>query len=168
VIAFRDVLRAADRAAIERITQSSGFFSPAELLVALEVFDDALRDAASGYRFHLAEVDGAVVGYACWGKDTLTESSFELYWIAIDDGWRGHGIGRRLGRRAEAAVLDEAPAGAQLFAETAGREQYLPTRRFYEREGYRQVAVLPDYYAPGDDMVVYCKRLSPGLPQRLP
>jgi hypothetical protein len=35
------------------------------------------------------------------------------------------------------------------------------TRRFYLKHGYEQVCVQPDYYADGDDMVVFRKRFVP-------
>ena len=49
--------------------------------------------------------------------------------------------------------------GRALFVETSGTERYLPTRRFYEKIGYDQQGVLREFYAPGDDMVVYRKGL---------
>jgi hypothetical protein len=51
--------------------------------------------------------------------------------------------------------------GRVLFIETSGLPHYDPTRRFYLKLGYEQGAVLRDYYADGDDMVVFRKRLSP-------
>ncbi|MBL8851541.1 MAG: hypothetical protein JNG89_17790, partial [Planctomycetaceae bacterium] len=47
--------------------------------------------------------------------------------------------------------------GRRVYAETSGREQYAPTRAFYERCGYQREATLKDFYAPGDDKVVYGK-----------
>jgi hypothetical protein len=47
----------------------------------------------------------------------------------------------------------------QMFVDTSGREQYAPTRAFYERMGYTKAAVLRDFFAPGDDKVIYVKRL---------
>jgi hypothetical protein len=44
--------------------------------------------------------------------------------------------------------------------ETSGRADYDGTRRFYERHGYRATARIPDFYAPGDDQVVYVKPLQ--------
>ena len=48
-----------------------------------------------------------------------------------------------------------------IVVETAGREDYAPTRAFYEARGYRRAAVIPDFYAPGDDQVVYVKFFTP-------
>ena len=47
-----------------------------------------------------------------------------------------------------------------IVVETAGRAAYAPTRAFYEARGYRAVSRIPDFYAPGDDQVVYVKALG--------
>ena len=156
-ITLRCHIAAADRAAIKSITQSSGFFTEPEVEIALSVFDEALASPDSSYRYIIAESDGRTVGYACYGKDEQSESSYELYWIAVDDSCRGDGIGKILLDAVENAI--RARGTAQLFIETAGRDQYLPTRKFYEHQGYRQVAWLDDYFAPGDARVIFAKRL---------
>ena len=150
-----------DRAAIERITRSSSFFSNVEVRVALEVFDEALANAGSGYEYLVAEGRDDILGYACWGGPIeMTESSFDLFWIAVDRPACGRGVGKRLLAAAEAGA---AAAGcSQLFVETSGRAQYAPTHAFYESVGYQRVAELSDFYAPGDDKVFYVKRLDGG------
>lgn len=156
-IALRCSINAADRASIESITRSSGYFTDTEVKVALGVFDEALASPGGSYHYILAEDDGETVGYACFGKDEQSESSYELYWIAVADSCRGAGVGKLLLAAVERAI--RAGGTAQLFIETAGREQYLPTRQFYEHQGYRQVAWLDDYFAPGDARVIFAKRL---------
>ena len=47
-----------------------------------------------------------------------------------------------------------------IIVETAGRADYRPTRAFYEARGYHRAAVIPDFYAPGDDQLVYVKALA--------
>jgi hypothetical protein len=47
-----------------------------------------------------------------------------------------------------------------IVVETAGRPDYRPTRAFYEARGYRAVATIPDFYAPGDDQIAYVKYLT--------
>ena len=156
-VTLRHTINAADRDAIAAITRSSGFFTEMEVALALEVFDEALAKPSGSYRYILAEAEGETLGYACYGKDEQTVSSYELYWIAVDDRWRGTGIGHRLLEAVENAIRALGPA--QLFIETAGREQYLPTRKFYEHKGYKEVAWLDDYFAPGDARVIFAKWL---------
>ena len=50
-----------------------------------------------------------------------------------------------------------AQGAVRIFVDTSGREQYRPTRGFYERAGYDVHEVVRDFYAPGDDKVVYHK-----------
>lgn len=146
-----------DRAAIEAITRSSGFFSNVEVEVALDVFDEAVSSNKSCYQYVVARDHSTIVGYACWGKDAQTESSFELYWIAVAAEVRSSGIGTLLLNQVEAAIRNA--GGGKLFVETAGRSQYHPTRLFYKKKGYEIVASIDDYFAPGDARVIFGKQL---------
>ena len=46
-----------------------------------------------------------------------------------------------------------------MFIETSSLPHYELTRRFYEKHDYDVTGVLRDYYADGDDMVVFRKKL---------
>lgn len=152
---------ARDRGPVASVLVSTGFFSDAEVAVALEVFDAALQGKDSGYEHLVAESAGRVIGYVCWGGPIeMTLSSFDLYWIAVDAAARGRGVGHRLLAAAES--LAAASGCAQLFAETSGRVDYAPTHSFYESCGYLRAAELADFYAPGDAKVFYVKRLTGG------
>lgn len=131
--------------------RATGVFSDAEVDVALELVD---APASEGYRFVVAELDGSVAGYACFGATPMTEGTHDLYWIAVDPALHGRGIGTELMRAVEAALAAE---GARLLlVETASKPSYAPTRRFYENHpGCREVARVPDFYAVGDDKVIY-------------
>ena len=50
--------------------------------------------------------------------------------------------------------------GRMLVVETSGKSAYHATRQFYLRMGYHEEARLIDFLAPGDDKVVYIKRLA--------
>ena len=46
--------------------------------------------------------------------------------------------------------------GAHLVrVETAGLDAYAATRAFYDRIGYEVVARIRDFYARGNDLVIY-------------
>ena len=50
--------------------------------------------------------------------------------------------------------------GARLVrVETSRLDGYGAARAFYERLDYPVAAVIPDFYKPGDDLLVICKRL---------
>jgi hypothetical protein len=55
-----------------------------------------------------------------------------------------------------------AQADARLvIIETSSQPLYEPTRAFYLRKGYAEVARVPDFYADGDDRVIFAKRIHP-------
>ena len=126
--------------------------------MAVELVRERLdKGEKSGYYFIFGETDGTMAGYACYGPIAGTQCSFDLYWIAVDNGMRGGGIGSLLLKKAEAAILGM--GGGRVYVETSSRDQYEPTRAFYLRNGYRLEADLKDFYAPGDSKIIFVKEL---------
>ena len=151
-------LTTADRSRIEEITRAVGVFRQDEVPVALEVFDGAVAGSPD-YRALGAEVDGRLAGWICWGPTPCTLGTYDLYWMAVDPALHGAGVGTALVNEMEQRLVG---AGRLVVVETAGRPDYAPTRAFYQARGYRAAAVIPDFYAPGDDQVVYVKSLTTG------
>jgi GNAT superfamily N-acetyltransferase len=158
---WRDQVLDADRQAVRRLVAATGFFSPAEQDIAVELVDDALTQGdAAGYAFVLADGEeprGGLRGYVCFGPIPSRPGDYDLYWIAVAPSGQRRGLGRQLIAEAERRALS---AGAiRLFIDTSGRDQYRPTRSFYERMGYVVHEVVKDFYAVGDDKVIYRKQL---------
>ena len=149
-------LTAADRRRIEEITRAVLVFRDDEVPVALEVFDGA-AGGSPDYIALGATVDERLVGWICWGPTPCTLGTYDLYWMAVDPTMHGSGIGATLLREMEGRLAGSARL---IVVETAGRPDYRPTRAFYEARGYRRAAVIPDFYAPGDDQVIYVKALG--------
>lgn len=150
---LRDLDRARDRAPIERLLVATNAFTDAEVAIALELVDEP-REV--GYRFVVAEAGGAVAGYACFGATPCTVGTYDLYWIAVDPARQNLGLGRKLLDAVERAVRAE--DGRLLVIETASKPEYAATRAFYERCGLELAARIVDFYARGDDKLVYCRR----------
>jgi ribosomal protein S18 acetylase RimI-like enzyme len=146
-----------DAEAVGEIVVATGFFTPAECEVARSLVRERLGDPKSSYRFVFATLDGRLAGYTCYGRIPATEQSFDLYWIAVHPRTQGRGLGAELLLETEREVA--AQGGGQVWAETSGTERYAPTRAFYARAGYRRIAELPDFYAPGDDKVFFAKSI---------
>ena len=144
---------------VREIVESTGFFHPAEIDVAAELVEERLRRGdASGYHFAFVENNGAVLAYACYGPIACTTSSFDVYWIAVHRDQQKHGIGRWLMTLTENLIRSQ--GGHRIYVETSGRPDYLPTRNFYDRCGYTNVAELPEFYGEGDSKVIYLKVLK--------
>jgi D-alanine-D-alanine ligase len=152
-------LTRADRDRTEEITRAARLFREGEILVALEVFDEACRSGSDqgSYRMRGADLDGRLVGWICWGPTPCTLGTFDLYWMAVDPEVQGNGIGTALVDEMERALAGSARL---IVVETAGRPDYAGTRGFYRARGYSPVATIPDFYAPGDDQVVLVKSVS--------
>ncbi len=160
---FREVVCEADRDRVREIVSSTGFFHAAEIDIAVELVAERLsRGTASGYDFVFVEEEGRVSGYSCFGPIPGTQASFDLYWIAVHRDRQGAGRGRILLARTEERI--RRAGGRRLYAETSGRPQYRPTRRFYRHAGFRREARLRDFYGPGDDKLIFVKELSPPSP----
>jgi ribosomal protein S18 acetylase RimI-like enzyme len=146
-------LNAADRARIEEITRAVGRFRDDEIPVALEVFDAAVQGGLD-YTMLGAELGSQLVGWICWGPTPCTLGTYDLYWMAVEPGLQGSGIGTALLEEMERRL---AGLARLIVVETAGRQDYAATRAFYQARGYRPAATIPDFYAPGDDQVVFVK-----------
>jgi D-alanine-D-alanine ligase len=158
-IGLRDHVTADDPRHVRRIVESTGFFRPDEVEIAVELVDERLaKGAASGYEFVFADRAGRPVAYACYGPIACTIGSYDLFWIAVDRDQQGGGLGRALLTAAESRI--RAAGGRHVYIETSNHPQYAPTRGFYERCGYRLAALLPEFYAPGDDKAIYVKDLT--------
>lgn len=156
--AFRYNVLPSDRVTVREIIESTGFFRPDEVDVAVELVDERLaKGEASGYFFIFAEEEGRVLGYACYGPIACTVGSYDLFWIAVHQDVQGKGLGRALLTESERLIRER--AGRHIYIETSGKPQYLPTRRFYERCDYRNIAVLPNFYDAGDDKVILVKAM---------
>jgi ribosomal protein S18 acetylase RimI-like enzyme len=153
---FREDVRPGDREVVREIITASGFFSPEEVAIAVELVEARLAQGLrSGYYFWFAEGTNGVIGYTCFGPIPGTLVSYDLYWIAVQNQYRGQGIGTLLLRRSEEtiAMLN----GRRIYIETSSRALYASTHAFYDAQGYRQEALLEDYYAPGDSKLIYVK-----------
>ncbi|HLS47337.1 MAG TPA: GNAT family N-acetyltransferase [Gemmatimonadales bacterium] len=146
-----------DRRDVEEMLRAARVFRDDEIAVGLEVFDASLAGDDS-YRSLVAERAGSVVGWICWGPTPCTVGTWDMYWLAVSPAMHGSGIGTRLVAEMERRLTGVA---RMVVVETAGRPDYAPTRAFYEARGYRRAASIPDFYAPGDDQVVYVKFFVP-------
>ena len=156
---FRYDVEPEDPQRVRQLTIATGFFKPFEVLVAVELVEERLaKGVDSGYHFIMVQEADRLIGYACYGATPCTESSYDLYWIAVHPESQRRGVGRRLMTEAE-RLIGQA-GGRRVYVETSQRSDYASTRRFYEHCGYTVEAILPEFYGPGDGKVIYCKVLA--------
>src|SRR5436853_66153 len=141
------------------LTQTTGVFKDIEIEALEEVLNDYHADThRHGHKSVTCEDKGQVIGFAYFAPAAMTDRTWYLYWIAVSRQIQAKGVGGELLRYAEDDIRQA--QGRILLIETSSLPHYDLTRRFYVKHGYDQEAVLRDFYADGDAMVVFRKRLS--------
>lgn len=136
------------------------FFHARDLAVARHDFHRYLTGADPDVAYYVAENSEAeppvaVLGYR---RDWGAEGVYYLSHFGVAMKQRGQGIGREILSAVESHLRQQ---GARLvFAWTSMSDYAAPTRGFYESVGYEQVAVIPDYWRPGDPLAIYQKRFT--------
>jgi ribosomal protein S18 acetylase RimI-like enzyme len=150
---------ARDKPTIMDILRTIREFTPEEVAVAEELIDAYLEaPSTSGYLVFVADIDSVLTGYVCYGPTPLTKGTWDVYWVAVDPGGQGQGVGRALMAFAEDKIKDS--RGRLVILETSGRPDYDKTRRFYRSLDYKVAARIVDFYSPGDDKLILEKRVA--------
>jgi ribosomal protein S18 acetylase RimI-like enzyme len=145
----------ADRAALEQVLRSDATFRADEVVVALELIDGSLAGDPD-YLVLAADHDG-IVGFVLFGPTPMTHATYDLYWLGVAAASRGRGIARQLVSAMESTIRDR--GGRHVRVETSPSEAHVAARIMYERLGYPIAGELADFYAPGEGLLTYYKRL---------
>jgi len=149
----------ADRPLITAILADTAEFAPVDFEVACELLGAYFEDPKkSGYPTFVAEWDGSIAGYICFGPTPLAEGVWDVYWVAVSRKMRGRGIGRALIVFAEDEV--RRTGGRMVLIETSSTKPYAPARQLYLQMGYHVAAVVSDFYKEGDAKVIFQKKLK--------
>lgn len=153
---FIRLAKADDIPALKRIVEDTDMFPPEMLddMMAGYLTDPECQD------FWLTYDDNGPVAIAYCAPERMAEGTWNLYLIAVDPAHQGKGRGGAVMDHIEAAL---AGRGARiLLVETSGLPEFARTRAFYDRCGYERAAVIRDFYAAGEDKVVFRKDLVAG------
>jgi ribosomal protein S18 acetylase RimI-like enzyme len=150
----------ADTPILVELARKVGVFKPAELVALREVLDDYFASQrALGHHAVTLEIEQRVAGFAYYAPAAMTDRTWFVYWIAVEKGTQSRGLGGALLKHLETEI--KLAQGRLILIETSGLAHYEPARGFYRKHGYEQASVLADFYADGDDLVVFRKRLAP-------
>ncbi len=151
------LMKKADRETVLNLIQETDMFTKEEIGVAEELIDIYLdRPEQKDYTIIVTENDDhRVVGYLCFGPTPLTYGTYDLYWMAVSPQEQGRGYGKQMVHWLENRVKEE--KGRLIIIETSSQPKYEPTRQFYLRLDYQEVARIAGFYKPGDDRVIYAK-----------
>lgn len=88
----------------------------------------------------------------------MTDGTWNLYLLAVHPQHHGQGLSVAMVRHVEQDLL--AADARVLLIETSGVPEFVGQRTFYTRLGYHQEDRIREFYAPGDDKIVYWKLLQ--------
>jgi len=147
-----------DKQAILHVAVDSGLF-PAEHVGELaEMMNDQLEAETSGHHWIVDEYEGQVLAAAYYAPEVMTEGTWNLYFIAVQEGFKGKGLGSTLLHYVEDGLRT---SGQRiLLIETSGLDGFELTRKFYAKHGYTEEARIREFYGPGDDKVVFWRKLK--------
>ena len=147
-----------ETAHLMEIARGTKVFKPIEIEALQEVLDDYHKG-----NFHLGhqaltfEQDGKAFGFAYFAPTPMTDGTWHLYWIFVDKQTQAKGIGAQLLKYAEDHITR---IGGRLFViETSSLPSYDLTLKFYLKYNYDQAGTIRDFYADGDDQVLFRKHL---------
>ena len=149
-------MTAPDKPQLMALLKATPEFMPDEILVADEVIDTYLDSPGRDFQIMVAEISSRIVGYVCFGLTPLTLTTWDIYWMAVALDKRGIGIGAALLKNAENKI--QKAGGRLVLIETSSKPNYLSTRHFYLKKGYKRVSRIRDFYAPGDHRLTFEKR----------
>ena len=103
------------------------------------------------------EQNGTAVGFCYAVPEKLAEGTWNMLALAVLPSLQGQGVGRALVQELE-SILRKA-GHRVLIADTSGDKAFDGTRAFYSRICYAEEARIRDFWASGNDKVVFWKAL---------
>jgi D-alanine-D-alanine ligase len=154
-------VRAVDRAAVAAVAVGCGTF---EAELHAEALDRLARAARRVRRpgdpeALVAHAGREVGGVAAFAPVPLARGAYALEALAVRADLHGRGLGRQLLRAVEERL---AALGARvLVAEVSSQPAFAAARAFLQRQGFRLVGDLPDFYRPDHARLTFAKYLPP-------
>ena len=143
-----------DISAIKRVLRDTDLFPPPLLDDMIEPF---LNGSESQEQWLVCEADDVgVVGFTYTRAEPFADGAWNLLAIGVLNAQQGKGYGAHLLGEVEQALEGE----RILIVETSGLDDFEATRDFYEGCDYTREATIRDYWADGDDKVIYWKSLK--------
>lgn len=149
---------ASDKPAVLKIIKDSGQFD-----------DDSLAHVESTLDVHLEENSGAIwltaddgqpVGISYCNPEPVTSGTWNLLMLWTRKDREGQGFGAALVAETEQRLREK---GARLLiVETSGLSDFEVARAFYAKCGFVHEATIKDFFATGDNKLIYTKPILQG------
>ena len=145
---------------IVSLAKKIGQFSIDDIECIENLWKESLQSETDPDRYHfiVAKNFQKVIGFACYGHRPLTEGTYDFYWLGVDPAFQKQGVGKALMAQVENEIKEK--KGYLLIIETSSIEEFSLPRAIYESFGYQLIAQIPDFYKPGEGLVIFIKKIS--------
>ncbi|MBU1122148.1 MAG: GNAT family N-acetyltransferase [Candidatus Omnitrophota bacterium] len=143
------------------IAGNVGVFTSAEIDVIIEILNVHEKSDGKEYVvFNYKEAD-IILGFIIFGRTPLTEFSWDIYWLVVDLGRQGKGIGGKLIRMCQDFILGNGDS-AILKVETSTKKEFAHARNLYVKQNFKEAGRIPNFYKENDDLIIYYIALTSG------
>ncbi len=147
-----------DSATVSALAVAAGLFSANDIAFLDKMMADYFGGNRDDGHVCLIDVADEPLGVVYYEPALATDRTWYLTMIGVRRDMQGQGRGAALLRHVEATL--QASGQRVLLVETSGLPDFALTRKFYAKCGYEEEARVRDYYAVGDDMVLFRKVLN--------
>jgi ribosomal protein S18 acetylase RimI-like enzyme len=141
--------------ALKQIVAQNKLFEP-ELLNDM-LSDFLFNEASSDVWFTLLE-NNVPVAFAYCIAEKLTQGTYNILAVAVHKNLQGKGVGKKLISHIEQYLYEQ--KARIIIIESSGNDEYSAAKTFYYKIGYKQVATINEFWAEGEDKVIFLKKLK--------
>ena len=105
------------------------------------------------YIFKISTIEGQISAFICFGPTPMTRNTYDLYWIATHQNFRGKGLAHQLVDEMKDHMRKH--GAKKIRIETSSQELYSGTQKFYQQLKFNMEARLRDFYSDGDDLLIF-------------
>jgi ribosomal protein S18 acetylase RimI-like enzyme len=149
-------IRTLDRADLpgtRAVLEATGLFPPD----MLEPMAEPYLAGHAPHHWLVAFAEDSLVGFAYAEPERMTDGTFNLLAIAVEPSSQRMGVGKAIVRRLEDQLREQ--GGHLLLVETSSLEEFADTRAFYAGQSFTEEARIRDFYAEGEDKILFWKHL---------
>lgn len=146
-----------DRTALLAMIEDSNQFDENALAHVAATLDEYLARNSQDLWF-TADETGEPVGVAYCAPEVVTSGTWNLLMLWTRQDRENQGYGSQLVERVEQVLIEK--NARLLIVETSGLPEFAKARAFYDKIGFTQEAQIKNFFADGDDKIIYTKPLQ--------
>lgn len=122
-----------------------------------EMISDYFNNAETEDHWFTFLIDEKPVAIGYCIPEKLTEGTYNLLAIGVSQNAQRKGVASAMMEYIEHQLKQN--NGRLLLVETSSDDAQIAARKLYQKIGYKQVAVIDDFWKEGEDKIVFLKQL---------